>query len=238
VFSVTIDKYNMNYYLYKTINLINGKYYYGKHSTDVVDDGYLGSGTILAMAIKKHGKHNFKREILEFCNDIEELNQKEKSMITESDVKSSKCYNIALGGQGGNLGPIVNKKIGKLMKIINTGVPKTDIHVENISLSKKGKKRKEGVTQKIVNTRSNWSSEQKQDFSKKMSNATAGENNGFHNKSHTDITKQKIRDTIGDSHKGRNNPNARPIVYNGVYYDTKKECAMANGLSKRQITKL
>ena len=50
--------------IYKTTNLINGKIYVGMHSTDNLNDGYLGSGWILKQAIKKYGKENFKREVL------------------------------------------------------------------------------------------------------------------------------------------------------------------------------
>ena len=50
--------------IYKTTNLINGKIYVGMHSTDNLNDGYLGSGWILKQAIKKYGKENFKGEVL------------------------------------------------------------------------------------------------------------------------------------------------------------------------------
>lgn len=33
----------MYYFIYKTTNLINGKYYIGQHRTECIDDGYLGS---------------------------------------------------------------------------------------------------------------------------------------------------------------------------------------------------
>ena len=50
-------------YIYKTTNLINGKIYVGKSL--YLPDGYLGSGLRLSGAIKKYGKNNFRREILE-----------------------------------------------------------------------------------------------------------------------------------------------------------------------------
>jgi hypothetical protein len=46
----------MNYFIYKTTNLLNGKYYIGMHVTNQIDDGYLGSGKYLNNAIKKYGK--------------------------------------------------------------------------------------------------------------------------------------------------------------------------------------
>ena len=33
----------MYYFIYKTTNLINGKYYIGQHHTEDLNDGYLGS---------------------------------------------------------------------------------------------------------------------------------------------------------------------------------------------------
>ena len=39
------------------------------HSTDDLDDGYLGSGKILGYSRAKHGDENHKKEILEFLPD-------------------------------------------------------------------------------------------------------------------------------------------------------------------------
>jgi hypothetical protein len=61
--------------IYKTTNLINGKIYIGKDSKN--NSKYLGSGLLLKRAILKYGKENFKKEILEECSSIEELNQRE-----------------------------------------------------------------------------------------------------------------------------------------------------------------
>lgn len=52
------------YTIYKTINLINDRYYVGKLTTKNPNDDYYGSGSKLKRAIKKHGVSNFKKEIL------------------------------------------------------------------------------------------------------------------------------------------------------------------------------
>ena len=39
--------------IYKTTNLINGRFYVGMHKTNDLDDGYMGSGKMIQRAIKK-----------------------------------------------------------------------------------------------------------------------------------------------------------------------------------------
>ena len=72
-------KYN---YVYITTNKINGKFYIGKHSTDNLNDNYLGSGIMLNKAIKKYGKEKFKQRILCFCDSEEEAFEVEKYLVT------------------------------------------------------------------------------------------------------------------------------------------------------------
>ena len=91
----------MKYTIYKTINIINGKFYIGKHQTEDVNDRYIGSGIALKRAIKQYGIENFKKEIL-FIFDTElDMNIKEKEIITEDFVSRKDTYNIGVGGEGG-----------------------------------------------------------------------------------------------------------------------------------------
>lgn len=85
--------------IYKTTNLINDKFYIGKDEKNNPD--YLGSGLLLNRAIKKCGRDNFKKEIIETCVTRKELNEKEIYWIKELKA-IEKGYNIALGGAGGN----------------------------------------------------------------------------------------------------------------------------------------
>jgi group I intron endonuclease len=99
--------------IYKTTNLINRNFYIGQDSKN--DPTYLGSGILLNLAIKKHGQINFKKEIIEYCNNKIELNEREIFWISELNP----IYNIAKGGTGGDTisnHPEYDKIINKLKK--------------------------------------------------------------------------------------------------------------------------
>lgn len=92
----------MYFYLYKITNLINGKIYVGVHQTKNLDDGYLGSGSHICSSIKKYGKENFHKEILEFFHDAKSMFTKEREIVNEEFLKRVDVYNKVLGGQGGS----------------------------------------------------------------------------------------------------------------------------------------
>ena len=92
----------MYYTIYKTTNKTNGKFYIGKHETKNINDSYMGSGRVLKDAIKKYGKENFIKEILFVFETREEMNQKEKDLITEDFVNRNDTYNVGVGGEGGS----------------------------------------------------------------------------------------------------------------------------------------
>jgi len=95
-------KENKRYHFtYRTTNIVNNRYYLGMHSTNRIDDGYLGSGKRLYYELNKYGRDNFKFEILEQFNSREELVQAEITLITEHDLKNPNCLNLKQGGSGG-----------------------------------------------------------------------------------------------------------------------------------------
>ncbi len=92
--------------VYKIINKINGKYYIGKDSNN--DPRYYGSGKLIKQAIKKYGKNNFDKIIIEHCINKEHLNEREKFWINESNaLNDPKSYNLANGGAGGDLSKFI-----------------------------------------------------------------------------------------------------------------------------------
>ena len=86
------------HFVYKTINKLNGKEYIGVHSTYHINDGYLGSGTILKKAIRKYGRKNFERIIINQFKYREEAFQKEKELVSAEYLKNNNVYNIVSGG--------------------------------------------------------------------------------------------------------------------------------------------
>ena len=88
----------MHYVIYKTTNLINGKFYIGKHKTVDLNDGYRGSGKLLKRAIEKYGLENFHTEILYRCRSEKQMNIMERILVVP-DLEVS--YNICPGGRGG-----------------------------------------------------------------------------------------------------------------------------------------
>lgn len=89
----------MFHYFYKITNNINNHFYYGIHSTDNLDDGYMGSGSRLHRAYKKYGIENFTKEILKFFDTREECAKYEREIVNENLINDNSCYNISLGGK-------------------------------------------------------------------------------------------------------------------------------------------
>jgi group I intron endonuclease len=87
--------------IYQTTNNVNGKIYIGVHSTLDIHDSYLGSGKNLKRAIKKHGKENFKKEILHIVGSIEEAYNIEEKIVNEDFISRDDTYNVKIGGDRG-----------------------------------------------------------------------------------------------------------------------------------------
>jgi len=140
--------------IYKTTNLINGKWYIGKDEKN--NPNYLGSGKLLLRAIAKYGKNNFNKEILAESLSSNELAKLEKLFIEKTNaVQDKNSYNIADGGYGGNtLAGFSNNErqlFGEKMKEILVSLPedKKMKRAEKISKALKGKPKTEDHKNKI-----------------------------------------------------------------------------------------
>ena len=84
------------HYIYKVTNILNGNYYYGKHSQEFGKiDNYYGSGKVIKNAIKKHGLHNFIKEIIAFYDTDNDAFDAERALLTDKILNDKKCYNIS-----------------------------------------------------------------------------------------------------------------------------------------------
>lgn len=107
--------------IYKTTNNITGKIYIGKDKKN--NPKYLGSGLILRQAIKKYGKENFTKVVLEHCSDEQELDIREKFWIKHyQSTDRGVGYNLTEGGTGGDTfsknpnKEIIRSKMGQQFK--------------------------------------------------------------------------------------------------------------------------
>lgn len=86
--------------IYKVTNIVNGRFYIGKEKRN--NKNYLGSGIMINNAIKKYGRKNFKKEIIQVCETEEEWNNAERYWIKELNSFYPIGYNIGQGGEGGD----------------------------------------------------------------------------------------------------------------------------------------
>jgi len=183
----------MYHLVYLTRNLINNKIYVGAHSTNNLEDGYLGSGQNLKRAIKKYGKENFERIILHYCYNKEQTYEVEAQIIDISFVIRKDTYNLCVGGCGGDVHTNETK-----LKMSNIKKGKSLPLTTRIKMSKSGKGRIFSKEHKI-----------------KISIGQKGHAN-FEGKFHTEDTKRKMSESakgkfksedtkkkMSESHKGR-----------------------------------
>ena len=150
-------------YIYKITNLLDQKIYVGVHKTETLDDGYMGSGSVIKRAIKKYGMENFRKDILEFFDSYEQALNREAEIVTDEFLLREDVYNIRRGGQGGwdyinknslnsydktgENNPFYGKthsketkaNLASITKELKTGIKFSESHKENISKSLSGK---------------------------------------------------------------------------------------------------
>lgn len=181
------------HYIYKTTCLITGRYYIGMHSTDNLDDGYIGSGKRLWFSINYHGKENHVKEILEFLPTREELKKREKEIVTSEMIKEDLCMNLCVGGEGGY--------------ISHDGVKKGRQKCNDKLKEKYGDNYLSKMMKEYI---SNLTEEEKIAHGKKISDGRKKSDfdfgSIFRNKKHSDETKLIMREKKIGIYDGKNHP--------------------------------
>jgi group I intron endonuclease len=150
-------KYGGEMIIYKATNLINGKVYIGqtiqtlkkrrwKHLSASRNKKFTWH---FYKSIRKYGENNFKWEIIDRANNIDDLNKKEEYWIKYyNSIDEDYGYNKTYGGNNKRMLKSVKDKISKS----NIGKIRTKEHCKNISKNKKGLKMSENQKKKISNT--------------------------------------------------------------------------------------
>lgn len=110
-----MEKYG---YIYKFTFLPKNLIYVGKRKSSRFDTTYYGSGIMWKRIISGCNlETDIKREIIDWCYSRKELNEREIYWIEKLNATNHTIgCNIATGGDGGDLGSEVRKKISKTMK--------------------------------------------------------------------------------------------------------------------------
>lgn len=137
--------------VYLITNLINNKKYIGSSINN--NPQYLGSGKWIKLAVKKYGSENFKKEILEHCDNIDALKIREEYWIDYYDAFNSFNFYNATKKYCGNSYTTKEhrQKISEANKNnkYNLGRKHSEITRKKIGESNKGKTVSEEVKDKI-----------------------------------------------------------------------------------------
>ena len=207
--------------IYKTTNLINGKIYIGQDTKN--NPNYLGSGKLLKYALIKYGKDNFKKEILEYCKNIDELNEREKHWITELNSTNKEIgYNVTFGGQSGWMMGLKHTENTKLKYSIDR---KGKLIGEKNGMY--GKKHSDESKKKMCNPKFGqdngmYGKKHSEETKKKMSNKLIGECNPFYGKKHSEETKKKMSE-IAKKRKG--SPTCKKVSVGDLIFNSASEAA-------------
>jgi hypothetical protein len=122
------------YYVYQTVNLVNGKTYIGVHGTNNMNDGYIGCGIYrnsdalreidkkgsnshFIKAVAKYGYNSFKRYELCFFDSMNEALDEEEFIVNKEWVVDKTNYNSTGGGGGRPFNKISEDHKNKLIQI-------------------------------------------------------------------------------------------------------------------------
>lgn len=134
--------------IYKISNLVNEKIYIGQTTRTLkqrMAEHKSSTDTAIGHAINKYGLENFHTEIVEECETLDELNEREIFWIVHYDCIAPKGYNLTTGGKnGGTLSAETKTKISTG----NKGKKLSPETCKRISESKKGVKQSAEVRAK------------------------------------------------------------------------------------------
>lgn len=193
----------MKHIIYQISNTVNGKIYIGAHSTENINDSYMGSGIAIRQAIKKYGAENFVKDILHVFDTREEMYEKEREIVSLDFINRPDTYNMGVGGRGAPMALIGWSEEQRKLISLNTGVVMRSPEMRiRLSVAHTGKKQSTETRLKKSQT------------NKALYHGSAMDRTGT---------------TLTEAHKKRI---SKPVSINGVVYESGSVAASALGLSR------
>lgn len=208
------------HYIYKTTNIVNDKFYIGMHSTNNVEDGYIGSGKRLWYSINKYGREKHICEILEYLPNREALKHREEEIVNEDLLNDKLCMNLTVGGGYGWDYLNQNSEL-QSQKAIKSNIRQAYLREND----------KDWVGRKSQRI----SCALKLAYKEGRKTTVPPDWTG---KTHTTKTKQKMSAVKKGTGKFGDNGNAKRVIDDyGVLFMSYKECALHNNISPETVTR-
>lgn len=124
----------------------------------------MGSGVLIKKAIKKYGKENFSKEILEEFDSELDMYKRESEIVNEEFLKNENTYNQTLGGVGGGyflkkwwdgLSDLEKEQYNKMKSLPGERNPMYGVSRKGENGTMYGKSHTEESKQKIAKTKIN-----------------------------------------------------------------------------------
>ena len=201
------------YYIYKiicTAGSLKDHYYIGQHKTTNLDDGYKGSGVMINKYYQKY-PNDYVKEILCWCKDENELNEKEDFYVGDLYDTDPLCLNLRAGGNQPGTSEESRRKTSEKMKgkMIGEKHPMYGHHHKEESrrkTSEKMKGRHAGKNNPMYG----------------KGYKISGEKNGMYGRHHTEETRKKQSEMKKNKYIGDKHPQAKIIYVDGQKFTCMK----------------
>lgn len=179
--------------IYKTTHLPSGRFYIGRHVTKNPDDSYMGSGVVISSMLKKYPKEEFRKEILKFCEDLEDLTLSEIEFIQEA-INTPLCMNLMVGDPRITGAVLYSEETRRKRSALMKGRTFSEESKRKMSESKKKTHNTPEVRRRLSEAQQNRSEETRY----KLGSANRGKK-----------ISQEIRDKLSATISGAGNPRAK-----------------------------
>lgn len=220
------------------------KVYFGQHTTDKLDDGYIASGKKIKRYLKKY-PGQFYRKIIAFYNNADELNKAEKDLI-DGHLNKDYCLNLKEGGDCGLFSEESKKKMSENSWMRGRTGELNPMHGRTGELHPMhGRTHTDETKQKIreMCTGKHPSEESRKKMSDAKKGKYTGDKNPMYGKNAEDymtpeaIKEKRRKQRENSGMRGKPSVNRKPIVIDKVTYESIAAAAETHEVSSAAIHK-